>query len=70
MEFQHTHRQMFERVQTMSDEDLRTPVARFKGNSLLAYIKGDTFEHYEEHGRIIHNWLKQHNGIQETDLRS
>jgi hypothetical protein len=51
------HQQLIDTVEAMSNEDLNRPIAWLNGNAPWEYIAGNTYEHYQEHGQIIRDWL-------------
>ncbi len=55
--------QLVQAVELVTEQDL-TAMGRFEwlqGNSLIASIGGNSFEHYQEHGEAIRAWLAQRN---------
>lgn len=57
--FRSAHQQVAEAIQALSDDDLTTE-ERFpwmRGTPLLAVIRGNTDEHYQEHRVAIQSWL-------------
>jgi hypothetical protein len=52
-----SHQQLVATVEAMSNEDLNQPVPWSNERSRWEYIAGNTYEHYQEHGQIIRDWL-------------
>jgi hypothetical protein len=53
--------QLVQALELVTEQDLTT-MGRFEwlqGNSLIAYIGGHSFEHYQVHGEAIRAWLAQ-----------
>ena len=62
--YQHLLRQVGVLFQTLSEEDLNDP-RRFpwlEGHSLLAFIAGNSYDHYGEHAEQIRAWLHASKG--------
>ncbi|GHO92316.1 hypothetical protein KSF_023640 [Reticulibacter mediterranei] len=58
-EFDETARAIQESVESLTDEQLNSPIDWLNGRSLAPYVAGDSYEHYEEHTEIIQHWLAQ-----------
>ncbi len=56
-DFRSTYSQMVNAVQMTSEEDLNKPISWLDDRPVVVYIVGNTYEHYQEHGQIIQDWL-------------
>jgi hypothetical protein len=58
-ESRRVHEQLLQELEKISDEELndRGRFAWLDGNSLAEAIPGDASEHYQEHIRMVHEWL-------------
>jgi hypothetical protein len=58
-EFDTTHRQIVQTLESLTDEQINKPLDWLVGEPILNFIAGDTVEHYQEHGEIIQAWLNR-----------
>ncbi|MBO0795446.1 MAG: ClbS/DfsB family four-helix bundle protein [Ktedonobacteraceae bacterium] len=56
-ELQVLYEQILEAVEQTSEDVLNEPLTKTSEHLVWALVAGDTYEHYEEHGRIIRDWL-------------
>ena len=60
-DYQRTFELVLEMLGTLSDEDLSDSgrIAQMLGGSVSELIAGDTYEHYQEHGKAIRAWYER-----------
>ena len=59
-DFRASYQRVYDTVQSMSEETLNAPFPwRTGGNPVWPLIAGNTYEHYQEHGNIIRDWLSR-----------
>jgi hypothetical protein len=60
-DYQHTFQLVLELLGTLSDEDLSESgrISQMLGGSVTELIAGDTYEHYQEHGKTIRVWFER-----------
>ena len=58
-DFRSTYQQVMESVQDLSNQVLNKPLSWLKDKPVWPHIAGNTYEHYQEHGQIIRDWLKK-----------
>jgi hypothetical protein len=58
-EFSMSAQQVMAYIEVMSDEQLNQPQVWLRGKSVLPYIIGNTYDHYQEHSQIIQRWLAE-----------
>ena len=56
--FHGSYQRVFVTVESLSEEELNTPVPGSTEWPVWRYIEGEICEHYEEHGNMIRRWLK------------
>lgn len=56
-EFRAVFQQLEQEVQNLRDEELNQPRTWLKGWPVSEVVAGNTYEHYQEHGQIIKDWL-------------
>jgi uncharacterized protein (TIGR03083 family) len=54
-QFHSSYQQVLDTVRTMSDEEIELPLPSKR--PVWQLIAGNTYEHYQEHGKIIQDWL-------------
>ena len=55
--FRSSYQQLVADVQAMTEEELNKPIAWLNDRPIWLWVAGDTYEHYEEHGEFIRDWL-------------
>ncbi len=59
-DFHLSYQRVLADVESMSEETLNAPFPwRKDGSAVWGLIAGNTYEHYEEHGNIIRQWLER-----------
>ena len=51
------YQQLVDLVSTTFDEELNKPIDQLNGSTMWSEVAGSTYEHYQDHGRIIESWL-------------
>ena len=55
--FRSSYQDVLADVQAMTDEELNKPISWLDDRPIWLWVAGNTYEHYEEHGGFIRNWL-------------
>lgn len=58
-EFSMSAQQIMAYIEAMSDDQLNQPQTWLRKGSVLPYIIGNTYDHYQEHSHIIQRWLAE-----------
>lgn len=58
-EFRATYQALYANVLAMTEESLNRPIPWRDNQPIWFWIVGNSYEHYQEHGEIIQNWLTQ-----------
>lgn len=55
--FRSSYQHLLADVQAMTDEELNKPISWLNDRPIWLWVAGNTYDHYEEHGGFIRNWL-------------
>ena len=55
--FRSSYQDVLADVQAMTDEELNKPISWLDDRPIWLWVAGNTYDHYEEHGGFIRNWL-------------